>query len=178
MRTKLIWPVSPNQGLRGIDGFGNGAFNASRVAGAHAAGGKKQGEQYTHMGLDIAAKPGTKVIAWCDGTLLSPGFAYTGGGGDLRSLHLVGNRAPFERFKFTLLYAKLVPELMGWDAPEVKQGDVIAIVQDVAAFKMIGHTRKMTNHVHFEVRRYNPAAPGASIGTIELIDPAELLEVA
>jgi murein DD-endopeptidase MepM/ murein hydrolase activator NlpD len=178
MSDKLLWPVDPKQGLRGIDGFGSGAFHADRVAGAHAAGGKKNGEEYKHMGLDLAAQPGDRIVAWCDGTLLSPGYAYTGGAGDLRSLHLVGNRAPFERFKFTLLYAKIVPELMGFDAPEVRRGDVIAIVQDVAAFKMIGHTRKMVNHVHFEVRRYNPAAPGASIGTIELIDPLEVLEAA
>jgi len=168
---KLLWPVDPPQGLRGVDDFGDGAFHASRVAGAHAAGGKKQGKIYKHKGLDIAAKPRTKIVAWCDGTLISPGFAYGDKAGDLRSIHLVGNRAPFERFKFTLLYAKIVPEMMGWDAPEVHRGQVIAIVQDVASFKMTGTARTMTNHVHFEMRRWNGT-------TFELLDPTEYLEAA
>ena len=172
---KLLWPVDPYQGLRGVDGFGSGAFHASRVASAISAG-KKSGEEYSHQGLDIKAEPGTVVRAWCDGTLISPGFAYLHGAGDLRSIHLVGNRAPFERCKFTLLYAKLLPELMGWDAPEVKRGQPIATVQNVAEFKMIGHNRVMVNHVHFEMRRYNPYKPGETLGTIELVDPTEYLE--
>jgi murein DD-endopeptidase MepM/ murein hydrolase activator NlpD len=177
MSDKLLWPVEPPQGLRGIDGFGSGAFHADRVASAISVG-KKEGEEYQHQGLDLRAKPGSRILAWCDGVLLSSGYAYLGGAGDLRSIHIVGTREPFARFRFTLMYAKLMPELVGVQSPNVRRGQEIAIVQDVASFKMVGHTRIMVNHVHFEARRYNAAEPGAMIGQIEVIDPTELFEVA
>lgn len=171
MRDKLTWPVNPYQGLRGTDGFGNGAFHAPRVA-SNINAGKQNGEQYEHQGLDIRATPGDMIVAWCDGTLFSPGYAYLNGAGNLRSLHLVGHEPAFERFRFTLLYAKLLPEfIIGGD---VKRGQPIAVAQDVAGFKMVGRSTVMINHVHFEARRYNAVEPGGTVGTIELVDPTTL----
>lgn len=166
MPEKMKWPVVPNVGLRGHDGFGDGSFNAPRVAGSHSAG-KAPGTQYGHMGLDLATMADRSVIIPPFGGRISlPGFAYKGGAGDLRSIHIIGS-GDWKRYRATILYARLYPGFV--DGTEVKDGEHIALAQDIAGFKMVGTTRIMKNHIHLELRRWNGT-------TVELLDPTEYLE--
>lgn len=147
----LHWPVSPNLGLRGIDDFGDGAFGADRVTSTHSAGSAPVGTSYGHMGLDIAAKPGTILIAPCAGILAVSGYAYKGGAGDLRSIHLLAAPdSPWAGYRFVILYADASERAK---MPTCKAGDMIGVVQDVAAFHMGKGKRKMVNHVHFAAYR-------------------------
>jgi len=168
MPTKMKWPVVPNIGLRGDDGFGSGAFNARRVAGSHSAG-KAPGDRYGHKGLDLATMADKSIIVPpFAGKISTPGFAYKGGAGDLRSIHLIGS-GDWKGYRATILYARLYPGFV--DGAEVGDGEHIALAQDVAGFKMVGTTRKMTNHIHFELHRWNGK-------TVELLNPTEYLEIA
>lgn len=167
MPKKMKSPVLFNLGLRGVDDFGSGAFNARRVAGAHSAG-KTQGTKYGHKGLDLATMPGNVIIAPFDGMISKPSFAYTGGAGDLRSIHIIGS-GDWKGYRATILYARLYPGFV--DGSVVKEGEYIATAQDVAGFKMVGTTRIMKNHIHLELRRWNGT-------TVELLDPTEYLETA
>lgn len=168
MPAKMKWPVIPNIGLRGLDGFGSGAFNAPRVAGSHSAG-KAPGDHYGHKGLDLATKADRSIIIPpFAGKISLPGFAYKGGAGDLRSIHLIGS-GDWKGYRATILYARLYPGFV--DGSVVKEGEHIALAQNVAGFKMVGTTRMMINHIHLELRRWNGT-------TVELLDPTEWLEAA
>lgn len=163
MSERWRWPVEPNQGLRGVDDFGSGAFGADRRTSLHSVGSAPIGTSYGHMGLDIAAVPGTPLLAPTDG-FIGGGefFAYKGAGGDLRSIHF---RSADKAYLVTILYVKQT-------APrgEVKRGDVIGVVQDVAAFHSTAD-RKMTNHIHFATYR-------VVNGVSTLINPETMLEEA
>ena len=164
------WPADPNQGLRGIDDFGNGAFGAGRIASNHSAGDHKPGTSYAHKGLDIAIPAGGIIYSPCAGTLLWPGFAYKNMEGDLRSIHIVGS-GEFKNYRFTILYAKLMPNLRGIES--VNAGDPICLAQDIASFEQAKRPGKCRNHIHVEVRRYDPATQKVS-----LVDPNEVFGVA
>ena len=119
------------------------------------------------MGLDLATMADRSVIIPPFGGRISlPGFAYKGGAGDLRSIHIIGS-GDWKRYRATILYARLYPGFV--DGTEVKDGEHIALAQDIAGFKMVGTTRIMKNHIHLELRRWNGT-------TVELLDPTEYLE--
>lgn len=163
----MKWPVQPFLGLRGVDGFGSGAFNAPRIA-SEASAGKNPGDHYGHMGLDLATRTGVVIVPPFAGTISAPGFAYKGGAGDLRSIHIIGSGV-WKGYNAKILYARLCPGFV--NGTEVSEGQRIAVAQDVAGFKMAGTNRKMNNHIHLELRRWNGT-------TVEVLDPTEYLEVA
>lgn len=170
MREPLHWPVQPPLGLRGIDDFGNGAFGADRVTSTHSAGSAPVGTTYGHMGLDIAAEPGSLFYAPCSGTLAVQGYAYKLGAGGLRSVHLLADESsPWAGWRFVILYA---------DATErakllsCKAGEAIGVVQNVAAYHMKKGKRKMVNHLHFAAYQRDHR------GVWVLTDPAPLFEAA
>jgi hypothetical protein len=173
MPAKMKWPVIPNIGVRGSDGFGSGAFNAPRVAGSHSAG-KNPGDHYGHKGLDIATRAEhSTIVSPFAGKISHPGFAYKGGVGGLRSIHIIGS-GEWKGYRATILYARLYLGFV--DGTDVREGEHIARAQDIAGFKMVGTTRKMINHIHLELRRANPI--GLNGMTVELLDPTEYLETA
>ncbi len=140
---RLVWPTRPFRGVRGIDAWGGGGFNAPRVK-------SKGGERitYGHKGLDLTAKPDDGLVYPCDAKVIRIGRAYRDE--DLGSLHLraTGELAPL-RIKF--LYVG--PRVMLKVGSEGKKGTVLGYVQDRAdmAFRHDPSRGPMTNHVHIEL---------------------------
>ena len=116
----------PNQ--RGRDDYGCGHFGASR--------GKR-----THIGEDFKAEPGQLVTSDVDGECTKLGYPY---GDDLsfRYVQVTNSDGSHCRYFYTS------PTVAVGDS--IKKGQVIGRVQDIAARYTNG---KMTNHIHFEVKR-------------------------
>lgn len=142
----MQWPIVPYRGLRGVDDFGDGAYGAPRST---------DGRPRYHRGLDIRANPKDDCVAPFAGRIVTVGRAYADPACDLRSIHILGTGS-FDGFKLLILYAKPITLVQhngfdGW----VKQGERIAVVQDVAAHheRRAGGERKMNGHIHVELRR-------------------------
>lgn len=128
---KLISPVRPYRGTRGVDAYGSGTFGASRDAGARA-----------HVGRDYIALPGDGVVSPIDGIVKRHAKAYPDA--DLAGLEIEGARA-----RVKLLYVLPCVE----PGEKVKAGQVIGTAQDVAGYWHAKAPRpgSMQNHVHLEV---------------------------
>ena len=127
MGTKTAFgKIVKNQAFRGLDGWGSGAFGASR--------GKRK-----HQGVDIIAKPNETVFAPITGKIIRPAPPYP------NDLSYTGLLIENDKYAVKMFYAKLtVPT-----GTSVKQGEPIAKAQNIAAKYS---RRPMINHVHFEVR--------------------------
>lgn len=156
MPFKIVPPVVPYRGTRGIDAYGAGGFNASRIHGGVAA---------AHMGLDFVAQPGDKVVAPCEARLMHIGRAYTDS--TLGSLHLLTLDGQH--------WLKLLYAMTGLKVGTIlAQGDLLGAAEDVAAFwgLKLPKSGPMTNHVHLEL------SSGGLIGHGGMpLDPALHLEV-
>jgi len=137
MRSLLVPPTAIWRGTRQIDDFGAGGFGAPRV---------RNGRNYPHKGLDLLAEPDDSIVAPFEGDIYAtPGWAYSGGEGGLRTIHLRD-----ATWRCTLMYVKPLATL---DEKRVVAGEPIGVAQDVAGYHMTksGDGRKMSNHVHFEL---------------------------
>lgn len=117
--------VFNQDGIRGCDGFGCGAFGA------------KRGDRI-HQGVDIPTSKGETVYSPISGTVTRFPFPY---GDDAR---YTGIEIKNGTYTVKIFYIKAtVPA-----GAEIRQGQPIANAQDIAAKYGSG----MTNHIHVEVR--------------------------
>lgn len=131
MGFKMVAPVRPERGTRGVDAYGAGGFGAPR-------GGRK------HHGLDFVSVPGDHVVAPCGGVITHIGRAYADS--TLGSVHIKANDGQH--------YIKLLYVACGRKIGDVVgQGDPIGSAEDVAGYWELKAPRggKMTNHVHCEL---------------------------
>ena len=128
---KLISPVRPYRGTRGVDAYGSGTFGASRDGGGRS-----------HLGRDYIALPGDQVVSPIDGIVKRHAKAYPDA--DLAGLEIEGAAV-----RAKLLYVLPCVE----PGERVKAGQVIGTAQDVASYheKKSPRAGHMTNHVHLEV---------------------------
>lgn len=154
---RLGLPVSPYRGLRTIDAFGAGGYQAPRG-------------DHRHQGLDFRAEVGDAVVAPCPCIVNHIGVAYPGA--DLGSIHLDG-MGDFTPIRLKLLYA--MPRVDTIVGATFNAGDPIGTAQSVAGYWQSRHPERgeMQNHIHLEVeidgRKVDPAsyifpaaAPGVS----------------
>ncbi len=127
--------------LRGNDPTGHGYYGAKR-------GSRK------HKGLDLVAKPGTKVMCPIDGVITKIGQVYE-------------NTSRFKYIEITndvyrhrLLYIK--PYTWVKKGIRVFECDVIGEVQNISFY----HNSRMKNHLHWEIYKHGL-----------LTDPEPLLEL-
>jgi murein DD-endopeptidase MepM/ murein hydrolase activator NlpD len=95
----------------------------------------------THRGIDFECPEGTRIFSLTDGIVTKVGYAYQE---DL-SFRYVEIQAP-GHFKHRYFYCVLPKGLK--KGSEVKVGDVIGIVQDIAGKWKGG----MKNHCHYEIK--------------------------
>ena len=112
---------------RGEDEFGDGFFKARR-----------DGGNRLHMGVDLAALPGTPVVAWKQG-LRVVRVARPYGDDSRFSGLLIQDGAT----QIKIFYIAIDQGFIGKTA---RQGDTLGTVQDLGA-----RYRGITPHVHFEV---------------------------
>ena len=133
----MVPPSIPWRGTRQIDDFGGGGFGAPR---------SRNGVAYTHKGLDCITIPRDPIVApFAGGIYATPGWAYPGHTGGLRTLHL--RAFPW---RCTLMYVLPLPDL---DEKSVSMGQPLGEAQDVAGYHMDknGGRMTMTNHLHMEL---------------------------
>jgi hypothetical protein len=147
-----------------LDAYGFGGFGAPR---------EHRGREVKHQGIDFITIPGDRCVAPITGIYSHTGPVYTFDP-SLRSLHIRGT-GDFYPYQVVLYYVKPSPDLVIGAA--VTQMDDIGGAQDVAgmwdarvkrldeewARRIVKSGRKMTNHIHFELRmpdgqRLNPTA--------------------
>lgn len=134
----LLPPARPFRGLRSIDGFGGGGYDAPRDGGSRR-----------HLGLDFVAAPGDAVVAPCPCTVTHVGVAYPNA--DLGSLHLAGT-GPFAGHALKLLYVR--PDIDTIVGSQFGVGGLLGTAQAVAAYWQAQHPERgeMTGHIHLELR--------------------------
>jgi len=137
----LAPPVRPFVGLRGLDGFGGGGYDAPRM--------DASGQHYGHRGLDFRADVGAAIVAPCPCIVQAIGIAYLGS--DLASLHLDGI-GEFADLSLKLLYVKPHPDVI--TSAVFATGDPLGIAQAVAGYWQARHPERglMQNHLHLELR--------------------------
>lgn len=114
---------------RTFDGFGSGAFGASRDGGVRH-----------HEGVDYAAQAGQAVKAPISGYVTRIGYAYN----DDLSFRYVEIANPALRYQARVLYV----------SPDVEVGDTVRLGQTVGrAQSLQGRYPGITDHVHLEVAR-------------------------
>ena len=148
---KILPPVVPFRGTRGVDSWGSGNFGASRDGGARA-----------HAGLDFVSVPGDAVHSPIDGIVTHIGIAYADS--EMRSIHVTGTGEHADVMA-KILYCWPDPGLGG---RTVKAGDRLGDAQDVAGYwkaQQPDHPGEMRNHVHLEIAINGPTK----------VDPAHYL---
>lgn len=137
---KIVPPVFPYRGLRGVDSWGAGGFMSPRDRGARR-----------HYGLDFLGLPGDTIVASIGGVVESLGFMYANSPA-MRNIHLRG----MEEYEHYLALAGYVQAAPGIHTGVIVQaGDVIGTLQDVAAFwgdREPQHVGTMKNHCHFGLK--------------------------
>ena len=132
MTTTIGVPVSPWQGLRGIDAEGAGGFRAPR--GSH-----------WHEGLDVKAKPDDAAISPIDGKIERLSYPYGNTGPhSMRSVHIKG-QGRHQGIRVKLYYVN--PSVVVNN--RVQQGEVLGLAQNIAKYHNAEDT--MENHIHMEV---------------------------
>jgi murein DD-endopeptidase MepM/ murein hydrolase activator NlpD len=116
--------------LRGCDGYGSGAYGASR------------GDR-THNGIDFQAPCGAAILSPVDGTVTRLGYPYSD---DLSYRYVeILTRAGL---KHRIFYIDPIVQL----GDKIAAGDPIGRVQDVAG-RYDRHLMK--NHIHYELKTGN-----------------------
>jgi murein DD-endopeptidase MepM/ murein hydrolase activator NlpD len=100
-----LWPVVPNRGIIN-------AFGANRVT---------KGRQRIHIGTDVGAFPGDKVVAIADGTVIGRLTGYELGAG----LGAVSIRHPDADY----IYAEIDVDPSMTPGKKVKRGDLVGVVR-------------------------------------------------
>lgn len=150
---RLLTPVVPYRGTRGLDAYGFGGYGAPR---------EHRGRAAKHEGVDFVSLPGDRNLAPISGRFSHTGPVYSFPS-PLTSVHIVGT-GEFFPYRVVLYYIK--PDAKLVDGYKVTQGEDIGETQDVAgmwdervkkldeewARRIVASGRKMTNHIHFELR--------------------------
>jgi len=113
---------------RGSDDFGSGEFGASRGS-------------RTHKGIDYTAPAGAELISPVDGEVTKLGYPYAS---DLSFRYV--EVTDTDGIRHRMFYVS--PDVAVGDS--VSRQDPIGKVQDIAG-KYNTDTRKMKNHVHYEI---------------------------
>ena len=152
MSEQLVSPVVPFQGFREIDDFGGGGYGAPRRKRCPKCDHDPRCEEcegkgyivYPHKGLDVTGKEENRVVAVHSGRIAHVGYAY-GPNDDLGTIHIHG-----ETWRSRLLYVRLGSNLT--KGMEVKQGELIGTLQDVAGYHQAKARpgKRMTNHTHLD----------------------------
>jgi murein DD-endopeptidase MepM/ murein hydrolase activator NlpD len=120
---------------RGTDDFGSGEYGAPR---GHR----------THRGIDYSCHPGTEILSPVEGKVTKHGYPYSN---DLtyRYVEVTDNAGRAHRIFY------LVPCVGVGDS--VDRSTVVGVAQDIAA-RYDTEDKKMNNHIHYEVVRYEVGA--------------------
>lgn len=137
---RIVLPVFPFRGLRGVDSWGAGGFGSPRDRGARK-----------HNGLDFLGVPGDRVVAPIGGRITSLGFMYASCP-KMRNIHITGT-GDYDHYRAMAGYVEAAPGIR----PDVivRAGDVIGVLQDVSGYwaeqepKRVG---AMKNHLHLGLR--------------------------
>lgn len=135
---RIVPPVFPWRGLRGVDAWGAGTYGAPRDGGSR-----------THPGLDFISVAGDAGIAVFDGVVSHLGWPYPW----TRDLHLIylDGRGEWAHYKAEMMYVQSDLKL----GTEVKQGQQIGVCEPVAevwAQHLPERKGTMTNHLHLGIR--------------------------
>ena len=122
-----------DNGIRGEDKYGSGAFGAERT--------NHDGSKRWHLGVDLIASPDENVLAPAECIVTAHGIAYADDP-RFKTLHLTSVDEPDVEFR--LLYVQPIAPL----GTHQMAGAVIARAQDIS-LRDVG----ITKHVHFEMRR-------------------------
>ena len=122
--------------FRGIDAWGNGAFNASRIG--------TNGKVKKHHGIDYACEPGLEILCPCIGKVTKLGYpySYVNQGVNFRYVEIID----LNKLKHRVFYIE----------PSCKAGDQVTIltvigkVQNIAK-KYSTELKPMVNHIHYEI---------------------------
>ncbi|AXG72933.1 M23 family peptidase [Flavobacterium arcticum] len=130
---KAFAKIVNGQKIRGLDGWGSGAFGASRSGGSRK-----------HSGVDVIAAPGQPVLAPFSGTIKRVAMPYAD------DFSYKGFVIENDTYEAKIFYALLTVPV----GSTVVAGAPVATAQNIAA--KYGST--MNNHVHFEVRSKSTGA--------------------
>lgn len=122
-----------DNGIRGTDKYGSGAFGAERT--------NHDGTKRWHLGVDLIASPDENVVAPAECIVTAHGIAYADDP-RFKTLHLASVDEP--GLEFRLLYVQPIAPL----GTHQMAGAVVCRAQDITQ-----RYPGITNHCHFEVRR-------------------------
>ncbi len=119
--------------LRGIDAWGNGAFNASRIS--------SSGKVRKHKGIDYACSPGIEIMSPCLGEVTKLGWPYSS--------------SNFRYVEVTDLTGELRHRVF-YIEPSVRVGDQVTILTVIGKVQNISNrystkNKPKTNHLHYEI---------------------------
>jgi hypothetical protein len=137
---RIVPPVFPYRGVRGVDSWGVGGFGSPRDGGSRR-----------HLGLDFLGRPGEQIVASIPGVVGSLGFMYTTSP-EMRNVHIIG-AGEYDGYHILAGYVEARPGLTTGEA--VKIGEIIGTLQDVAAYhrrRDPSHPGDMRNHCHLGLK--------------------------
>ena len=133
---------------RGIDAWGNGAFNAPRIG--------SNGKTRKHHGIDYACDPGLEILSPCLGEVTKLGYPYpyVSQGTNYRYVEIID----LTGLRHRVFYVE----------PSCKVGDQLTILSVIGKAQNISNRystprKPMVNHVHYEI-----------IDDGEYVDPATI----
>jgi hypothetical protein len=124
---KSIKNIIRNFRIRGSDAFGNGAFGSARTG-------------HTHQGIDIIANEGDVITAPFPLEFIRTARPYA------EDINYTGGVYNFEDGEMRLYYIRPITTQKHFDT-----GEIIGYAQNISA-KYSTPSKKMTNHVHLEIR--------------------------
>lgn len=157
MSAPMLRIIAPSAlGVRGTDGYGSGAFGATRRLSSAGSPDRclclgteddhDTDTHYTHRGQDRIIEPTRPFPVPFAGVFTWYGFAYDGSWPTLRSFHLRPDGFP--EYELKILYGTLAPGIIS--GGRVSEGQILGICSDVGE-KYPG----ITPHLHYELRRNN-----------------------
>ena len=116
---------------RGVDAYGSGEFGSPR-SGAHGK----------HRGVDFAAATGSELLSPVKGRVTKHGYPYNDTL-EFRYIEITDGDLNRHRFFYTQPTVE-IGEL-------VREGDIIALVQNISGRYQSSNKTPMVNHVHYEI---------------------------